>query len=143
MAFGKIRVRENSYSRIICAVNWNEMLPKTNWQQKIKIYCFSNKYQWRASFFLFSEKRKDIYYGDDSCILLTSFFFKLSLTIDINFFFQKIWLVFLVIRKKYFLKKISSNLFKDSNKNNGKRCEICLKLTIKATQRRHWRHLYC
>ena len=25
-------------------------------------------------FFLFSEKRKDIYYGDDSCILLTSFF---------------------------------------------------------------------
>ena len=30
-------------------------------------------------------------------------------------------------------------LFKATNKNIRKRCEICLKLTIKGPERRHWR----
>ena len=30
-------------------------------------------------------------------------------------------------------------LFKDNNRNSRKRCEICLKLTIKTPERRHWR----
>ena len=30
-------------------------------------------------------------------------------------------------------------LFKVNNRNTGKRCEICSKLTIKTPERRHWR----
>ena len=30
--------------------------------------------------------------------------------------------------------------FKDNNRNTRKRCEICLKLTIKKIEQRQWRH---
>ena len=33
-------------------------------------------------------------------------------------------------------------LFKIDNKNTRKRCEICSKLTIKTTERRHWPRIY-
>ena len=31
-------------------------------------------------------------------------------------------------------------MFKVKNRNTRTRCEICLKLTIKIPERRHWRH---
>ena len=34
---------------------------------------------------------------------------------------------------------VSIYMFKVNNKNTRTRCEICLKLTIKTPQRRHWR----
>ena len=33
-------------------------------------------------------------------------------------------------------------LFKDNNRNNGKRCEICSKLTIKTYERRQWHDIF-
>ena len=32
-----------------------------------------------------------------------------------------------------------NDMFKVNNRNTGARCEICSKLTIKTTERRHWR----
>ena len=31
-------------------------------------------------------------------------------------------------------------LFKVNNRNNRTKCEICSELTIKTSERRHWRH---
>ena len=93
----------------------------------------------KSKFFFDLVNKERIFIPVIIAILRWPFFFvKISFAIDINFFFQKIWLVFLLTCEKYFLKKFSSNLFKPRNKNNGKRCEIYSKLIIKTAERRHW-----
>ena len=54
------------------------------------------------------------------------------------------WLKLVVAIKIYFMIKFNTNpvgicLFKGNNKSTRTRCEICLNLTIKTPDRRHWR----
>ena len=61
----------------------------------------------KSKFFFYLVKKERIFITVMIAVLCYPlFFFKLSLTIDINFFFQKIWLVFLLIRKNISWKKL-------------------------------------
>ena len=49
------------------------------------------------------------------------------------------WYFYGVTRAIY---RVGNYMFRVNNRNTGRRCEICSKLTIKAPERHHWRRVW-